>query len=134
MIKMTDQEKELNYLRLRLANLVAIIPTVKGWVGAKELYDRYIIERSELKKQIVALGLVKKMNKMIWHSFECMACFHAAGSKDTGVVFEVRCERDELPHANCPLCGVRCAVRGSWDADENGYGSSSDPNWSGRKG
>lgn len=57
-----------------------------------------------------------------WHAFEC---FNHSKYSHTGIVFDLRTSGDypEVPAALCPICGSACELRGSWDADPDGYGS-----------
>ena len=69
------------------------------------------------------------MSNQRWFAFECFK--HYEDTK-TGVVFDVRV--DDEPHLNdamktakCPRCGEECELRGTWQSDEDGYGSGGHP-------
>jgi hypothetical protein len=59
-----------------------------------------------------------------WYSFECPELHDGAGP----VLFEVRTRNDNFHTARCPVmnCGRGCAAQDYWEADKNGYGSTSD--------
>lgn len=59
------------------------------------------------------------INPDVWHGFECGKC---------NIVLDVRYPSD-IPGPvamSCPNCNQYMYFKGSWDADERGYGSRGD--------
>ena len=68
-----------------------------------------------------------------WYAFECPSpdCPASFMSGGDGVVLDVRlpwARSDDSPSTvSCPVCSELMDYRGSWDADEAGYGSRGSP-------